>query len=69
MTLDTAFSGSHGPAVRERLSMGSGDKVVHYLQYEVREGREAGEVVVLPKAFLANCNGSFILRLDEEGLQ
>ena len=39
------------------------------LQYEVREGREAGELVVLPKAFIANCNGPFILQLDEEGLR
>ena len=37
---------------------------VQFLQYEVREGREAGEVVVLPKAFIANCNGSFILQLN-----
>ncbi len=35
--------------------------VVSILQYEVREGGEAGEVVVLPKAFIANCNSSFIL--------
>ena len=37
---------------------------VRFLQYEVREGREAGEVVVLPNAFIANCNGSFILQLN-----
>ena len=38
--------------------------VVHFLQYEVREGREVGEVVVIPKAFIAKCNQSFILQLD-----
>ena len=43
---------------------GQGEKAVPFLQYEVREGREAGEVVVLPKAFSANCNGPVILRLD-----
>ena len=31
------------------------------LQYEVREGREAGEAVVIPTAFIANRNSSFIL--------
>jgi len=36
---------------------------VRFLQYEVREGREAGEVVVLPKAFIANCNQTCILQL------
>jgi len=36
--------------------------VVRLLQYEVREGREAGEVVVIPKAFIANRNSSFILQ-------
>ena len=35
--------------------------VARELQYEVREGREAGEVVVLPSAFIAKRNGSFIL--------
>jgi len=40
------------------------DQVVRFLQYEVREGREAGEVVVLPKAFIANCNQTCILRLE-----
>ena len=42
---------------------------VRFLQYEVREGREAGEAVVIPKAFIANCNGPFILQLNlfEEG--
>ncbi len=38
--------------------------VARYLQYEVREGREAGELVVIPKAFIANRNGSFILQLN-----
>ncbi len=40
-----------------------------FLQYEVREGREAGEVVVIPKAFIAKRNGPFILQLNvfEEG--
>ncbi len=38
--------------------------VVRELQYEVREGGEAGEVVVLPKAFIAICNGSFILQVQ-----
>ncbi len=36
--------------------------VARELQYEVREGREAGEVVVIPKAFIANRNSSFILQ-------
>ena len=40
------------------------DGVAPFLQYEVREGREAGEVVVLPKAFIANCNGPFLLQLN-----
>jgi len=35
--------------------------VVRDMQYEVREGSEADEVVVLPKAFIANRNSSFIL--------
>jgi len=39
------------------------DQPVRVLQYEVREGGEAGEVVVLPKAFIANRNGSLILQL------
>ena len=39
------------------------DHVVRDLQYEVREGREAGEVVVVPQAFIAKCNQSFILQL------
>jgi len=38
-----------------------GSGVVRLLQYEVREGREAGEVVVIPTAFIANRNSSFIL--------
>ena len=40
--------------------------VVRLLQYEVREGSEAGEAVVVPQAFIANCNSSFIL-LEVEG--
>ena len=35
--------------------------VVRILQYGVREGREAGEVVVIPEAFIANRDSSFIL--------
>jgi len=35
--------------------------VVRDMQYEVREGREVDEVVVLPKAFIAKRNSSFIL--------
>ena len=35
--------------------------VVRILQYEVREGREAGEVVVVSKAFIAKRDSSFIL--------
>ncbi len=46
----------------DRDELVSGDKVVRILQYEVREGREAGEVVVIPQAFIANCNSSFILQ-------
>jgi len=41
--------------------VGKGD-VARILQYEVREGREAGEVVVLPQAFIAKSNQSFILQ-------
>ena len=43
-----------------------GTEVVRHLQYEVREGGEAGEVVVIPKAFIANCNQSFLLLVVEE---
>jgi len=43
--------------------VGEGD-VVRLLQYEVREGREVGEVVVLPKAFIAKRNKSVILQLE-----
>ncbi len=35
--------------------------VVRLLQYEVREGREAGEMVVIPTAFIAKRDSSFIL--------
>jgi len=46
--------------------VGKGVAVVRDMQYEVREGREAGEVVVVPSAFIANRNSSFIL-LEVEG--
>jgi len=51
-----------------RLDSLPGDQLVHLLQYEVREGREAGEVVVIPKAFIAKRNSSFILlgRVEDE---
>jgi len=42
--------------------------LVRDLQYEVREGREAGEAVIIPTAFIAKRNSSFILlevRSDE----
>ena len=35
--------------------------VARIMQYEVREGREAGEVVIVPQALIANRNSSFIL--------
>ncbi len=54
--------------VEELPGLGQGGKPVQFLQYGVHEGREAGEVVIVPKAFIANCNGSFILQLAEEGL-
>jgi len=38
--------------------------VARIMQYEVREGSEAGEVVVLPKAFIAKGNQTCILRLE-----
>ena len=37
--------------------------VAPFLQYEVREGGEADELIVLPKAFIAKRNQTFILRL------
>jgi len=40
--------------------------VVRDMQYEVREGGEAGEVVVIPKAFIAKRNQSFILLVQEK---
>ncbi len=46
------------------ISGGRSDRLVRILQYEVREGREAGELVILPKAFIANCNQTCILRLE-----
>ena len=54
----TAKAGSQS----DSLSRGRRDQVVRSLQYEVREGREAGEVVVIPAAFIANRNSSFILQ-------
>ena len=45
----------------ERKALRSRDKAVHFLQYEVREGREASEAVVDRVAIIANCNDSFIL--------
>ncbi len=55
-----------GEGLRET---GQGGTLVRSLQYEVREGREAGEVVVVPSAFIANRNSSFILQefLNEDG--
>ena len=41
--------------------VGTPGLVAHMLQYEVREGREAGEAVIVPQAFIANRNSSFIL--------
>jgi len=35
--------------------------LVRELQYEVREGREASEAVIIPTAFIANRDSSFIL--------
>jgi len=46
--LDSEFRGQPG-------------RVARVLQYGVREGREAGEVVCIPEAFIANCNSLFIL--------
>ena len=40
--------------------------VVRKLQYEVREGREAGETVVVPQAFIAKRNQYFILLVQED---
>ena len=45
--------------------------LVRLLQYEVREGREADEAVIIPTAFIARRDSSFILLEvvgDEEGL-
>ncbi len=41
---------------------------VRLLQYEVREGSEADEAVIIPTAFIANRNSSFIL-LEVESVQ
>jgi len=51
------------------LAEGQDGRLVRKLQYEVREGREAGEVVVIPKAFIANRNSSFILQEIANGDQ
>ncbi len=40
-------------------------KVVRMLQYGVREGGEAGEVVCILEPFIADCNQSFILQYRE----
>jgi len=40
--------------------------VARILQYEVREGREVDEVVIVPQAFIANRDSSFIL-LERKG--
>jgi len=43
--------------------------VARIMQYEVREGREAGEAVIVPSAFIANRDSSFILLevMSDEG--
>jgi len=46
-------------------SDGPGGRLVRLLRYEVREGREAGEVVVIPQVFIANCKVPFILQYKE----
>ena len=38
-------------------------ELVRKLRYEVREGGEADEVMIVPQAFIANRNSSFILQL------
>ncbi len=50
---DSAFGGQPG---REGVT-----GLVRFLQYEVREGREAGEAVIIPTAFIAKRNSSFIM--------
>jgi len=37
------------------------------LQYEVHEGGDGDEVMIVPEAFIANRNQSFILLVQEEG--
>jgi len=60
-----SICGSRKPIViGNHLSSPASDKVVRDLQYAVREGREAGEVVVIPKALIANRKNSFILHLE-----
>ena len=64
-TKDRVISNGKISSRDSRSSGGSADQdVAPFLQYEVREGGEAGEVVVIPKAFIANCNGPFILQLN-----
>jgi len=50
---------------QERCSQ-SRDKAVRLLQYEVREGGEAGERVDRSEVLIANCDGSFILQEGSE---
>ncbi len=40
---------------------------VRFLQYEVREGGEAGELVMRPIVFIANRDSSFILQESVDG--
>jgi len=44
--------------------VGKGVAVVRDMQYDVREGGEAGEVVIIPKAFIAKRDKSVILRFQ-----
>jgi len=46
--------------------VGGAGVVARIMQYEVREGREVDEVMIVPQAFIANRNSSFIL-LELEG--
>ena len=59
-------SGEHRVDIQDTLGhldqlVARGKAVVRELQYEVREGGEAGEVVCIFKALIANRNSSFIL--------
>ena len=58
---------------RDNDSGGSADQgteVVRVLQYEVREGGDGDEVIVIPSVFIANRDSSFILleRMGGNGL-